>query len=108
MFLCDIENAEINDSLPISVVKNKKAGIWLHDIIAPFHTYIKAWHSIKPEYAGHLIDTEELILRSKIQVSIFGIISTESSSRITLNENCIKEFTYETNKTKIEAKWLSS
>jgi hypothetical protein len=108
VFLCDIENAEINDSLPVSVIKNKKAGIWLHDFIAPFHTYINAWHSIKPEYADHLVDTDVLILRSKIQVSVFGKISSESSSRITLKENCIKEFTYETNKTKIEAKWLNS
>jgi len=108
VFLGDIENGEMKEALPLSIIRNKKIGIWLQDFIAPFYTYIRVWHSIKPEYADNLFDTEMLILKSEIQVSVFGKVSTESNSTITLKENCIMEFTYETNKTKIQAKWLNS
>ncbi len=37
---------------------------------------------------------------------MFKNIRTESSGSITLSENCIKEFTYENEKTKIHAKCL--
>lgn len=108
VFLGDIDNAEMNDAMPLSIIRNKKISVWLHDFIAPFYTYIRVWHSIKPEYSNNLLDVGLLILKSKIQVSVFGKTHTDSDSMITLKENCVKEFTYETNKTKIQAKWLNS
>lgn len=108
VFLGDFDNVEMNDEMPLNIIRNKKISIWLHDFIAPFYTYIRVWHSIKPEYTNNLFDTEMLVLKSKIQVSVFGKTSTDSDSMITLKENCIKEFTYEKRKTKIQAKWLNS
>ena len=107
VFLGDMQGTEMNDSLPLSFIRNKKISIWLHDFIAPFTTYIRVWHSIKPEYSHNLLDAELLILKSKIEVSVFGKKYTESESVITSKENCIKEFTYETNKIKIYAKCLN-
>jgi len=108
VFLGDLENTEMKDAMPLNVIRNKKTSIWLHDFIAPFHSYIRIWHSMKPEYANNLSNAGLLILKSKIQISAFGKVSTESESKITINENIIKEFMYESNKTKIQAKWLNT
>ncbi|MCX6239300.1 MAG: urea transporter [Bacteroidia bacterium] len=108
VFLGEAGNTEMNDAMPLSIIRNKKISIWLHDFIAPFCTYIRVWHCIKQEYCTNLLDVELLFLKSKIQVSVFGKTRTESNSTITLKENCIIEFTYETSKTKIQAKWLNS
>ena len=108
VFLGDIENGEMNDAMPLSIIRNKKAGIWLHDFIAPFYTYVRVWHSIKPDYTTNQPNAEMLKLKSKIQISVCGRVRRESESQIILSKNCIKEFTYETTKTKIQAKWVNS
>ncbi|HEY3389650.1 MAG TPA: M23 family metallopeptidase, partial [Prolixibacteraceae bacterium] len=108
VFLGDPENTEMNDALPLSVIRNKKISIWLQDFIAPFHNYIHVRYSIQPEYTNNLLDAETLILKSKIQASVFGRIRNESNSKIILSENCIKEFTYKSNKIKIQAKCINS
>ena len=108
VFLGNPENKELNDALPLNLIRNKRLSIWLHDFIAPFYTYIRVWHSIKPEHTSNLLDTGVLILKSKIQVSVFGSVTKESDSTIILSDNCIKEFMYESNKTKIRAKCINS
>jgi len=108
VFLGDNVNDEMNDAMPLSIIRNKRIGLWLQDFIAPFYTFIRVWHSIKSEYTDNLFDTKTLILESKIQVSFFGKAGKEGNGRITLKNNRIQEFTYETGKTKIQAKWLNS
>jgi len=90
------------------VIRNKHLGIWLHDFIAPFYTYIRVWHSIQPEYPENILGYDSIVLKSKIQVSVFGRIRKESDSKIVLSGNCIKEFTYESNKIKILARCANS
>jgi len=108
VFLGDADNTEMNDAMPLHVIRNKHLGIWLHDFIAPFYTYIRVWHSIQPEYPENLLGYDSIVLKSKIQVSVFGRIRKESDSKIVLSGNCIKEFTYESNKIKILARCANS
>jgi len=81
--------------MPLHVIRDKPLGIWLHDFTAPFYTYIRVWHSIQSEYPDNLTGYESIVLKSKIQVSVFGRVRKESESKIILSVNCIKEFTYE-------------
>ena len=94
--------------MPLNIIRKREYSIWLHDFIAPFYTFIRVWYSIRAESIDSPFDTEMLILRSKIQVSVFGKIRTDSISMILLKENCIKEFTFETVESKIVAKCIKS
>jgi len=107
VYLGDAGNLEIRDALPLNVIRNKKIGIWVHDFIAPFLTYIHVWHTIKPERINNPADNTLIVLGSNIKISVFGRVKNESNSKIHISENCIKEFTYESDKTKIKAKWLN-
>jgi urea transporter/murein DD-endopeptidase MepM/ murein hydrolase activator NlpD len=108
VFLGDLNMAEMKVAMPLNIIRNKKISIWFQDFIAPFYNYINVWHSVKSEVSENPPDAGILILKSQIEVSVFGKTGTNSESTITLKENCIKEFTYETNKTKIHAKWVNS
>jgi hypothetical protein len=107
VFLGNTDGIELLDAMPLNTVKNKKMSIWLHDFIAPFYNYIKVLYSVKAGSAKSLLDAEELILNSKIEVSIFKNSKTESNSTITIAGNGITGFTYATEKTKIEAKCVN-
>ena len=97
------DSVEVRDDMPLNIIRNKKISIWLHDFVAPFYNYIRAGYSIKGESIDNPFDTEWLILKSEIQVSIFGKPRKESSSTITLQDNCIKEFSYKSPNTNIKA-----
>ena len=103
VFLGNPDAGEVRDDMPLNIIRNKKASIWLHDFVAPFYTYIRTAYSIKVESSDNPFDTEWLILKSEIQVSVMGKARIESSSAITLSEDCIKEFSYESLKTNIKA-----
>ena len=106
VFFDDAKPVEMKDAMPLNIILNKKLSIWLQDFISPFYTYIHIWHSIKTASNDIFFNSGLVTLNSKIQVSVFGKTSTDSNSIIKLKNNCITEFTYETTKTKIEAKWL--
>lgn len=108
VFFGESDDREIKDAMPLNTLKNHKTGVWLQDFIAPFHTFIRVWYSMIPGYTINLLDTETIILKSAIQVSILGKSRISSQSTITLHENFIKEFTYKSKKTNIQAKWLNS
>jgi murein DD-endopeptidase MepM/ murein hydrolase activator NlpD len=104
VFLGNSADTELKDAMPLNTVKNLKASIWLHDFIAPFYNYIRVFYSIKPCSGESPFDPEVIQLKSKIEVSVFKNLTTESRSVITLAEKGINGFTYETEKIKIEAK----
>ncbi len=106
VFFDDAKTVEMRDAMPLNIILNKKISIWLQDFISPFYTYIRIWHSIKTASSDVFFNSGLVTLYSKIQVSVFGRTSTDSNSIIKLKNNCITEFSYETTKTKIEAKWL--
>ena len=94
--------------MPLNIIRNKKISILLHDFIAPFYNYIKVWYTIKTESVDNPFDTSKLVLNSKIQVSVFGKLKTDSIGSITLSKNNIKEFSYKTKKTSIKARCINS
>lgn len=108
VYLGDLNQDELTDAMPLTIIRNKKISIWLHDFIAPFHNFIRVWYSFKAESSNIDFNSETLILKSKIQISVFGKKYTDSDSTILFKENCIKEFTYESMKTKIQAKCINS
>ena len=108
VFLGDTDDVEIKDAMPLNIIRNKKISILLHDFIAPFYNYIKVWYTIKTESVDNPFDTSKLVLNSKIQVSVFGKLKTDSIGSITLSKNNIKEFSYKTKKTSIKARCINS
>lgn len=94
VFLGNPDSIIVKDAMPLNTIRNKRTSIWLHDFIAPFHNYIHAKYSVKIESGDNPFDTDFLILKSEIQVSVLGKTHNESSSIITLRDNCIKEFSY--------------
>jgi urea transporter len=103
VFLGDDSKIEIHDVMPLSIIPNRKISFWLHDFIAPFYSYIKVLHSIKTESGIKSFDAESLVLKSTVQISVFGKKRIFSKSQIELKEQCIKEFSFESKKTKIRA-----
>ena len=108
VFFGNADENGLNDAMPLNTIRNRKASIWLHDFIAPFFNYIRVTYSVKVGSNNSLFEPEELKLNSKIEVSVFKNIHIESSSVITLAGNGIIGFTYETEKTKIEATCVTS
>ena len=104
VFLGNSENVEVKDAMPINTLRNNKLRFLAHDFIAPFYNYIKVLYSSKATTNDDNFDTGLLILKSKIQVSIFGKLSSVSTGSITLRENCISEFSYKNSTIKIQAK----
>ena len=107
VFLGEPDNLEKGDAMPLSILRNKKISTWLQDFIAPFYTFIYVRYSNKPENTTNLFDRELIILKSKIEVSVFGKTTIASESEITISENSVKEFNYKSKKTNIQAKWLN-
>jgi len=103
VFLGDPDSVVLQDAMPLNIIRNKKTSVWLHDFVAPFYKYVLAGYSIKVESSDNPFDTGLLILKSEIQVSVLGKGRTESNSIITLKDNCIKEFIYQSPQTNIKA-----
>jgi hypothetical protein len=108
VFLGNPDSVDVRDAMPLNIIRNKKTSIWLHDFIAPFYNYIHAGYSIKVDSIDNPFDTELLVLKSEIQVSVMGKARNESSSTITLSSKHIKEFTYKSPQTTIKATCVNS
>jgi len=108
VFLVGADQLELKEAMPLSILRNKKMSIWLHDIVAPFYTYIRVWYSVKVVYGDNQFDNKKLKLKSEIHSSLFKNTQKESSGTITLQGNSISEFTYETTKIKIKAICVNS
>ncbi len=103
VFLGNPDSLVLMDAMPLNIIRNKKTSIWLHDFIAPFYNYIRAGYSIKVETTDNPFDTDYLVLKSEIQVSVMRKTRRESSSTITLSGNMIKEFSFDSPKINIKA-----
>ncbi|MDO9258189.1 MAG: urea transporter [Bacteroidales bacterium] len=108
VFLMNPDAVAIKDAMPLNTVRNKKIRIWLHDFIAPFYTYIKAGYSIKVASMDTFSGSGMIILHSEIDISLWGKTNSESNSTITVQDNCIKEFSFESTDTQIKATCINS
>ncbi|MDD4992696.1 MAG: urea transporter [Paludibacter sp.] len=103
VFLGNAENVIVKDAMPLTIIKNKKISIWLHDFIAPFYNNIRVGYSIHTEPETNQLDSKMIHLKSNIHISILRKTQHESSSTLTIKENSISEFCYESASVKIVA-----
>ena len=103
VFLQNLESDEIKDVMPLSVVKKERIKILLHDFAAPFYNYMQVVYSMKVALSDDVLDTDNLILNSKIQLSTFGRRQNDSASSIHICKNSIKEFNYTSSNLNIHA-----
>jgi len=103
VFLGDLDNQQLQEAMPLNIIRNKKIRVWLHDFIAPFHIFINMLFSIRIASTDNLFDTTKMILESQISLSVFGKSTTDSIGTITLTDNQIKEFSFKSKKTDIKA-----
>jgi urea transporter len=96
-------NIEIADLFPLHIIRKNKLSLWLHDIIAPFYQYLKAQYLNKPVWSDISVNPTRIQLSTRINLSSFKARKAEGSGIILLAENKIKEFSFETFKTKIWA-----
>ena len=108
VFLGDIDNLEVTDAMPLNIIQKKNIANFIHDFIAPFYNYIRVIYCIKTTKNTNDLLSNNLVLESNIDVSIFGKPKNESKSVITLKDNCIAGFTYENGETKIKATCINS
>ncbi len=108
VFLGNPGDVAIKDAMPLNTIRKKKIRIWLHDFVAPFYTYIRSEYSVKVAVTDTAFDPYLITLISGIDVTILGKTRNESKSTITINDNCIKEFSFESAKTKIKAICINS
>ena len=96
-------NIEIEDLFPLHIIRKNKLSLWLHDIIAPFYQYLKAQYLSKPVWSDISVNPTRIQLSTQINISSFKARKAEGSGIILLAENKIKEFSFESFKTKIWA-----
>ncbi len=108
VFLGDIDKQEVTDAMPLNIIQKKNIANFIHDFIAPFYNYIRVIYCIKTTKNTNDLLSNNLVLESNIDVSIFGKPKNESKSVITLKDNCIAGFTYENGETKIKATCINS
>jgi len=107
VFLGSSDPVTLRDAMPLHVIQHNKAGLWLHDFIAPFYTFLRVWHLVKTEYADNPYDSGKILLKTETQVCFFKKNIKAGFGSILLQDNRIQEFCYETEKTKIKAICIS-
>jgi urea transporter/murein DD-endopeptidase MepM/ murein hydrolase activator NlpD len=104
VFMAIDDTTSIKDNLPVSILNKTFNGVFLHDLIAPFHSFIKVIFSMKAETNSNHLDTEKIVLKSEVTTSGIGSERQISQSTITIKENTITEFSFRKANKKIDAK----
>ena len=94
---------EIADLFPLHIIRKNKLSLWIHDVIAPFYQYLKVQYFNKPAWSDISVNPTRIRLSINIYISSFKVRKTEGSGIILLDENKIKEFSFESFKTKLWA-----
>jgi urea transporter/murein DD-endopeptidase MepM/ murein hydrolase activator NlpD len=97
------ETIRVEDVFPLHNVAGNSPALWLHDLTAPFHQYLKANYSIVPSWADSQVNPGQVRLSSEIILSSFSSQKREGSARILIAENQVKHFSFESAKTKVWA-----
>jgi len=108
VFLGCSDQMQVEDTMPLNIIRNRKFSLWIHDFIAPFYNYICVLYSLKTGSAPSPFETGKIELKSDITVSVFGKLREESVGSIIIENNRISGFTYESVKTKIHAICIDS
>ncbi|HEX2974573.1 MAG TPA: M23 family metallopeptidase, partial [Bacteroidales bacterium] len=86
------DDITVNDIIPLHNILPGNVSRWLHDFAAPFHETMKAKYSVSFDGADSQVNPEEVRVSSVISVS--GLLKTreKGSSRITIREGKISQF----------------
>jgi len=103
IFLGYYENIEVKDILPLNIFGKNSIGIWLHDFIAPFYQLIKVNYSVKPDWSDSSVDPENIRLVSKIEMSNYPFHHKSGRGTISLSDNRVCEFSFESKNIRIWA-----
>jgi urea transporter len=95
---------EICDSLPLNLINKAKMAVWVHDFIAPFHTFMKVIFNSRILTSENSLGAGYTRFASAINFNVNGKLSNVSNSLITITEKGITEFEYISKNTKIKAK----
>lgn len=94
---------EITDHFPIHIIRKNKISLWLHDIIAPFYQYLDTQYINRQVWSDLSVSPTKIQLATSINICSFKKRKTEGKGILWLAENQIKEFSFETSKTRIWA-----
>jgi len=72
VFLGCSDQMQVEDTMPLNIIRNRKFSLWIHDFIAPFYNYICVLYSLKTGSAPSPFETGKIELKSDITVSVFG------------------------------------
>ena len=97
------ENITIDDLFPLHIIAKNKVSLWIHDLIAPFRQYMKAYYSMRPVWSDSPVNPTRLRLSSSVHMSYFSSRRQEGSGDVLLAGNQISEFSFESAKNKIWA-----
>ena len=98
------ENIEISDIFPLHIIRKNKISLWLNDLIAPFFRFLKVFYSNKPALSDSPVNPGSISLSSRIELTYLSKRITEGTGTISLSENLLKEFSFESYKSKIWAR----
>lgn len=94
---------EINDFYPLHIIKKNTVSLWLHDLAAPFHQYLKVHYKNHVEWTDLSVNPASMHLVTRIDRSVFRSVQTEGTGKIILEDNRISEFEFETSENRIWA-----
>jgi len=101
IFLGHYPEIEINDRFPLHIIKRNSISLWVHDLAAPFHQYLKVNYTSKVIQSDSALNPAFIELGIKITRSVFSKLNSEFTGKITLGNKRISEFTIETSNTRI-------
>jgi hypothetical protein len=87
------------DAYPLQL-KKLQAGIWLHDIIAPFYQYIRCTYQSQSTY-----QQQQLVITSKGYKQIFNKKKETMNANIHIENHALRSFNINIDGKKIAAQW---
>ena len=95
---------EINELMPLHIVRKNKWWIWIHDFTAPFYQYIKFNFRNKASWSDMSVNPSRLRLETSIEFSLFASKKSAAEGLIVLDDNRLAEFSLNMGNTKIWAR----
>jgi murein DD-endopeptidase MepM/ murein hydrolase activator NlpD len=89
------ENIELTDLFPLHIIRKSRISLWVHDFIAPFYQFINVHYSIRYVWADSPVNPGKIKFSSKIRSSFFSSQREEGSGTISLSEDRINEFSFD-------------
>jgi len=98
---------EIQDFMPLNVLKMPISLKWLHDFVAPFKSFINVEYQSKIEFSDYALNSGLVRFASRVNFNILKNKSVVSESSITITTIGLSEFEYKTKNTKIKASCIN-